>query len=356
MNTEINRTQKGVQEYYGKTLQSSQDIKTNACCTNQAPPEYIQEALNEIHKEVLNRYYGCGLTIPTDLKNTRVLDLGSGAGHDCYILSKLVGQEGEVIGIDMTDEQLEIATKHLEYHRQKFGYVKSNVEFIKGQIECLDQLGLTDNLFDVIVSNCVINLSTDKEAVLREVFRALKYGGEMYFSDVYTDRRVPTHLSQDQVLYGECLSGALYWNDFERLAKKVGFMDPRVVESIPIELQDKKIIKKVGSIQFHSVTYRLFKLPKLETHCEDYGQAVIYKGTIKESNYLFFLDSHHVFEKGRVHKVCGNTYDMLNLSRYSRHFEFIGNRNTHFGIFEGCGTIAPFEQQNSELSSSSSCC
>ena len=88
------------------------------------------------------------------------------------------------------------------------------MRFLKGYLEHLDELDLADASFDVIVSNCVINLSPDKRAVLAQAHRLLKPGGELYFSDVYADRRVPVELSNDPVLYGECLAGALYWNDF----------------------------------------------------------------------------------------------------------------------------------------------
>jgi arsenite methyltransferase len=91
----------------------------------------------------------------------------------------------------MTDEQLEVANRNIEHHTSAFGFSQPNTEFKKGYIERLDELDLADNSFDVIVSNCVINLSPDKDAVLREAYRVLKPGGELYFSDVYSDRRVP---------------------------------------------------------------------------------------------------------------------------------------------------------------------
>ncbi|WP_177421134.1 methyltransferase domain-containing protein, partial [endosymbiont of Lamellibrachia barhami] len=318
-----------VKEYYGKVLQHSGDLQTNACCTDAEMPGYLRDALSNIHDEVMARYYGCGLVSPQLLEGARILDLGSGSGRDCYALAQMVGESGYVLGVDMTEEQLEVANRHVEWHRERFGYAKSNVEFRKGYIEKLDELGLEGNSFDIIVSNCVINLSPDKEAVLREAYRLLKPGGELYFSDVYSDRRVPEHLISDPVLYGECLSGALYWNDFQNLAKKAGFADPRLVEDRPITIDNPEIEEKIGYIGFYSATYRLFKLDGLEPACEDYGQAVVYKGGIPESEQAFALDNHHIIDKGRMFLVCGNTYRMLNETRFSEYFEFYGNWDTH---------------------------
>ena len=131
----------------------------------------------------------------------------------------------------------------------------------------------------MIVSNCVINLSVDKDAVLRGAFDLLKPGGELYFADVYCDRRLPEEIKADPLLYGECLGGALYWNDFLPMAKRAGFLDPRLVTSRPIAVENEAMRAKLGQAKFFSATYRLFKLEGLEPACEDYGQAVIYKGT-----------------------------------------------------------------------------
>ncbi|MBA2404999.1 MAG: methyltransferase domain-containing protein, partial [Bdellovibrionales bacterium] len=241
--------QNEVKQYYGTELKTSVDLKTNACCTLTPPPLYIRNALSQIHDEVLAKYYGCGLTIPSALEGLTVLDLGSGSGRDCYLLSQLVGQSGCVVGVDMTEEQLEVASKHLAFHQQKFGYQKSNVQFIKGDIENLNECLPKGLKFDLVVSNCVLNLVSNKKKVLSDVFSLLSDGGEFYFSDVYADRRVPDTLKRDPVLWSECLSGALYWNDFLSLAKGSGFIDPRVVESKEITVNNDELKEKLGKIR-----------------------------------------------------------------------------------------------------------
>lgn len=339
-------TRASVSDYYGQTLQTSDDLKTNACCTAGAPPKHIQDCLDNINPEVIAKYYGCGLCIPDILEGKTVLDLGCGAGRDVYIASQLVGKEGKVIGVDMTEEQLAVAKKHVDYHTEKFGY--GNVEFHQGLIEKLEDItSLEDNSVDVIISNCVINLCPNKTSVLENCHRLLKPGGELYFSDVYANRRVPEKLQKDEVMWGECLSGALYWNDFQNLAKKCGFADPRLVEDSVITVNSAEVedtINKSGNsdLKFFSATYRLFKIDELEPFCEDYGQAVIYKGTIPRFESGYSLDNHHYMETGKIFPVCGNTYRMLNDTRFKDHFEFIGNWDKHYGIFDGCGTSIPF--------------
>lgn len=346
-----------VKDYYGKTLQGSDDLQTDACCTDTNMPRFVKSALANIHDEVLTRYYGCGLVAPEKLKGARILDLGSGSGRDCYVLAQLVGEDGYVVGVDMTDEQLDVANRHIDFHADKFGFKASNVEFRKGYLESLEDLGLEENSFDIIVSNCVINLCQDKEAVLKQAYKLLKPGGEIYFSDVYSDRRVPEELINDPILYGECLSGALYWNDFQNLAKKCGFLDPRLVEDRPLAINNERIKEKLGNIQFFSATYRLFKIDELEPFCEDYGQAVVYKGDIENLPEAFELDKHHFIETGKVFPVCGNTWRMLHDTRFKEHFEFIGNWDKHYGIFDGCGTSLPYDTESaSSGGDSGGCC
>lgn len=348
-------TAQQIKDYYGKTLSGSADLKTDACCDFDATPAHVRRVLAEIDAEVLARYYGCGLVVPQALDGAHVLDLGCGVGRDCFVLSKLVGETGSVAGVDMTPEQLAVARRHIAGHAQRFGYAQPNTTFHEGYIERLGELGLAPASFDIIVSNCVINLSSDKDAVLKGAWDLLKPGGEFYFADVYADRRLDPGLRDDPVLLGECLAGALYWNDFLTLAKRAGFADPRLVASRPIAVTDEAMRAKLGRpTRFFSATYRLFKLDGLDPACEDYGQAVIYRGGIAECPDVFALDNHHRIEKGRVFPVCGNTYRMLRESRFAAFFDFIGDFTTHYGIFDGCGTAMPFD--DTDTGAMSGCC
>ena len=340
-------------DYYGKVLTGSADLKTDACCTKEAPPPRVMGAMRNVHEEVRARYYGCGLVVPQALEGAHVLDLGSGSGQDAYLLAQLVGPDGSVTGVDATPEQLAVAEAHRDWHAERFGY--ANVRFVEGDIEKLDALDLEPGSFDVIVSNCVINLVADKLAVFRAAHRLLKPGGELYFSDVYSDRRVPDHLLGDPVLHGECLSGALYWGDFDRLAKEAGFADPRLVTDRPLSINDAEAKAKLDGIAFVSATYRLFKLDGLEPQCEDYGQAVRYRGTLDGHERVFDLDAHHAIEAGRTFPICGNSWRMLADTRFAPHFDFIGDFSRHYGVFPGCGTDAPFGQSKGE-SAGAACC
>ena len=362
-----------VKDYYGNVLKGSQDLQTNACCTDNNLSSSVKAILSNIHDEVSARYYGCGLVTPELLKGCHVLDLGCGAGRDCYAIAQMVGENGFVTGVDMTDEQLNVANQHIEYHRAKFGYQKANTHFLKGYIEKLDELNIKDNSIDVVISNCVINLCPDKEAVLQEVYRILKPGGEIYFSDVYADKRVPAELRADPLLYGECLSGALYWNDFENLAKKVGFTEPRLVTSRAITIDNNEVANRVQDIHFTSATYRLFKCQGLEDNPQHYNLTVTYLGTIPDYSKQFSLDKSTKFNSKEVTKVSGNTWHTLQVSRFSEHFIFAGDLNNHQGLFtlsnnnEHLIFVEPsrFEDENNDCSTQnnndtsskkSSCC
>ncbi|HAH11567.1 MAG TPA: methyltransferase type 11 [Alphaproteobacteria bacterium] len=343
-----------IKDYYGRVLQTSSDLKTDACCTPEAPPAHIRAALALVHPDVKARYYGCGLIAPEKLEGLNILDLGCGSGQDAYVLAHLAGPKGRVTGIDMTERQIAEARKHEDYHAQAFGFPRANTRFEHGYIEDLRSADIGPDTQDVIISNCVLNLSPDKPKVLAEAFRVLKTGGEFYFSDIYADRRLPAAWRDDPVLLGECLGGALYWNDFLQMAKQAGFADPRLVSSRPLQINDT-IRMLTGQARFFSATYRLFKLKDLEPSCEDHGQAVIYEGGIAGAQDLFVLDGHHRIEAGRIFPVCGNTFRMLQETRFAPHFRFIGDFSKHYGIFPGCGTNIPFTD-GSVASAAAACC
>ena len=337
MKSESN-TIRDVKEYYGKVLQHKDDLKTGACCTADSLPKFHQEILRDVEEEIQNRFYGCGSPIPHSLEGCTVLDLGCGTGRDVFVVSKLVGEQGKVIGIDMTTEQLSVARQYQESQAKRFGFDKPNTEFIKGYIEDLKAAGIPDNSVDVVISNCVINLSPQKNDVFKEILRVLKPGGELYFSDIYADRRIPMALREDAVLYGECLSGAMYIEDFRRLIQSLGVADFRAVQQSVVPIIDPQIEKLVGHINFYSITYRIFKIHELEDVCEDFGQVAIYRGGIEHAEHRFVLDDHHIFDVNKPMLVCGNTSDMIQKSRFGKYFEVVGDKTNHLGKFEDCGT------------------
>lgn len=342
------RTLDDVRRYYGEVLSSSSDLKTGACCTSEAMPPALRTLLDDVHPEIKDRFYGCGSPLPPALDGMTVLDLGCGTGRDVYLLSRLVGPQGRVIGVDMTPEQLAVAHRHRTWHAERYGYRESNVELLEGYIEDLAGCGIPDASVDVVVSNCVLNLSPEKSRVFAEIDRVLKPGGELYFSDVFADRRIPESLRRDPVLLGECLAGALYVEDFRRLMQLLGYVDIRRVSSSPVPLFDAEIEARIGMVNFTSLTLRAFKLP-LEDRCEDYGQLATYRGSIAGLPHAFVLDDHHRFETGKPERVCGNTFDMLARSRFAMHFDLAGDTSRHFGLFD-CG------EQSSNPSTSASCC
>jgi arsenite methyltransferase len=343
-----NDTHDKVKEYYGKVLAGKNDLQTSACCEATAPPAHIRAILEQVPDEVLDKFYGCGSPIPPEIEGCRVLDLGSGTGRDVFICAALAGEDGHVTGIDMTDEQLEVARRNTDLQMKRFGFSKSNVTFVKGYMEDLAAVGIEDNSIDVVTSNCVINLSPNKGKVFEEIFRVLKPGGELLFSDVFADRRLPQALMADQMLVGECLAGAIYLEDFRRMMLDLGLRDYRMTSSRPITPDNPEIVDKTGLAEFMSITIRAFKLDSLEDLCEDYGQVGTYLGTIANHKNAFALDDRHLFETGKPMLVCGNTAAMISETRLGRHFRVDGNRNVHYGIFSGgpeaddpCGSDEP---------------
>lgn len=345
-----------VQDYYGNLLTGSQDLKTNACCASGPPPKRLQRALSNVHNDVMAKFYGCGFPIPEAVEGCTVVDLGCGTGRDVFVLAQLVGPTGFVHGVDMTAKQLDVARNTLDWHRERFGFEQGNVGLHQGHIE--DLSFLEDNSVDIVVSNCVVNLSPHKDRVLAEVFRVLKPGGEFYFSDVFADRRLPADIANNPLLHSECLGGAMVEFDFCHLAKQQGFADPRVVSTAPITIENDEIEAMVGAARFTSTTLRLFKLPELEPRCEDYGQLAIYRTEIPGVGALFTLDDHHLFELGRPERICSNTAAMLRDTRFGQHFEVIGDTSVHYGAFDCSATMAAdqYKKADSSGAGGAACC
>lgn len=339
-----------VADYYGSLLTGTGDLKTSACCTSDALPVYLRAIHTSLHPEITERFYGCGSPIPPVVEGKRILDLGCGTGRDCYLLAPLVGSKGEVVGLDMTPAQIEIARRHEAYQASQAGLTSPNTRFIDGYIEDLRAADIADESVDIVISNCVINLSPDKESVFREIFRVLKPGGELFFADIFADRRIDPQIGNDPVIRGECLGGAMYVEDFRRLLHRIGVADFRVVKSSPVAITNEAIANRLGRVRFTSQTIRAFKLP-LEDRCEDFGEVLTYRGTIPYQPHFFELDDHHLFETNRPERVCSNTADMIIRTRFADHFSYQGERTRHFGLFP-CGVV----HQSTEAASSGSCC
>ena len=278
-------------DYYGRVLQSTGDLEKNACCVASSISRY-PEIAGLIPAEVKDRNYGCGCCIPPDeLDGLTVLDLGSGTGLDCFILGRLVGEGGRVFGIDMTDEQLEIARRNTPEVMTAFGYSRDNVFFNKDFIETLESI--EDDTVDLVVSDCAINLSPSKDNVFSSIYRVLKPGGEFYISDIVADRRLPESIRNDRKLHAECLGGALYEYDLLDTITAAGFRDPRSVSRSLVE-------ENIGGEpnRFYSMTLRGFKFENpLDPRCEDFSQHATYLGNCPGSEDSFLLDSNHLFEK-----------------------------------------------------------
>ncbi|XP_077575008.1 arsenite methyltransferase-like [Stigmatopora nigra] len=350
----------GVKDYYGKILQKTSDINSNACSAQVGPlPKYILQALKKVHPDVTDRYYGCGSTMPECLEGCKILDLGCGSGRDCYTLSQLVGEAGHITGIDMTEDQLEVARKHVDFHMKEFGYKNPNVTFVHGYIEALSEAALEKNSFDIIISNCVVNLSPDKRKVLTEAYCVLKDGGEFFFSDMYCNGRQTDEIKNNKLLWGEGFGGALWYKDLLQLAEEVGFRPPRLVKANVITVHNKGIQAILGDFKFVSATYRLFKVPKSTPNpCK-----LIYNGKITgaEDNLLF--DCQYNFKTDQVVEVDGELADILTHSRFSQAFTFLpqGGSCDPCAIKPKAVSVDPFElalqlQKQSVGSATGGCC
>jgi arsenite methyltransferase len=333
-----------LREYYGRHLKNSSDLSQKACCTEESQTRFAS-VLEMIPAEVKARHYGCGSPIPEDdLTGLRVLDLGSGAGVDAFIVSYLVGPGGSVFGIDMTEGQLDVATRNTPAVMARFGYDRPNIRFEKDFIEMASCI--PDQSVDIVISDCVINLSPRKDLVFQTIHRVLKEGGEFYISDIVADRRVPDSIRNNSEMVAECLGGAEYEHDWFDVMKDCGFQDPRTISRREVQ---RDVLGE--PIIFYSTTVRGFRFSDpLDRRCEDYGQIAKYKGTIAGLPSRFMLDDHHMFEAHRPVPVCRNTARMLKESRFGNHFD-VTPPLRHFGLFP-CGPAV----SATSAAPSGSCC
>lgn len=311
------------------------------CCA----VDYERHLLENIPEEVIQKDYGCGDPSRYLKPGETVLDLGSGAGKICFIAAQVVGAAGKVIGIDMTDEMLEVARRNAPIVAARLGY--ANVEFRKGRIQDLaldlEQLDkelrqqpITDattflaaaelaedlrlrqpliagDSIDVVVSNCVLNLvePKSKRQLFEEIFRVLRQGGRAVISDIVSDEPVPDHLQNDPTLWSGCISGAFTEEGFLQAFAEAGFYGMQILA------RDKQPWRTVDGIEFRSVTVAAQKGKQGPGF--DRKQAVIYLGPFKE----VLDDDGHRLERGRRHAVCDKTYQRYKKEPYQPFFAFI---------------------------------
>jgi arsenite methyltransferase len=211
------------------------EYKGNSCCSPEQSATIIGYSKEELESIPEASILGAGCDVPLHFADVRegetIVDLGSGAGIDVFLSSKKVGGSGKVIGIDMTDEMLEKARKNAKEN----GY--TNIEFRKGDIEKI--IPVEDNTVDLVISNCVINLTTDKVSTFKEVYRILKHGkGRMVISDLVTDKEVHGD-SVDSEKWCNCIDGTLTKENYIESIRKAGFKNPEILEEKPYIQQEE---------------------------------------------------------------------------------------------------------------------
>jgi arsenite methyltransferase len=230
---------KNVRRSYGKIAETGGSCcgPSASCCGGGASAETISVGLGYSRDDVqnvpegANLGLGCGnpIALASLKEGETVVDLGSGAGFDCFLAARAVGKGGRVIGVDMTPEMLDKARSNA----RKGGY--GNVEFRLGEIE---NLPVADRTADIVISNCVINLAPDKERVFREALRVLKPGGRLMVSDLVLLQELPADLRESVEAYVGCIAGASLKDDYLAAVKKAGFGDIRIVDETIFPVQD----------------------------------------------------------------------------------------------------------------------
>ncbi|MGE3239486.1 MAG: methyltransferase domain-containing protein [Pirellulales bacterium] len=324
-----------VYERYAKAAQQREQA---LCC----PTEYSADFLSVIPEEILERDYGCGDPTPYVHEGEVVLDLGSGGGKLCYILSQVVGERGRVIGVDCNLDMLALARKFQQQVADRVGY--SNVDLRYGMIQDLrldldllgrelgqhpvrtaadwvtlrhleerlrrDQPMITDESVDCVVSNCVLNLvrQQDRRRLFEETYRVLRRGGRAAISDIVSDEDIPDDLQRDPTLWSGCISGAFREDLLLQAFEESGF------HGIEIVKRQREPWQSIRGIEFRSVTLVAHK-GKVGP-CLERNQAVMYRGPFRRVED----DDGHAYDRGQRTAVCDKTYQLLRQSPYSEHF------------------------------------
>lgn len=252
-----------VQEKYGAIAKQSKVLDGSSCCGTSSCCSTVDYAVFAESYDKEKGYnpdadLGLGCGIPTQFANIKegdsVLDLGSGAGNDCFVARAIVGTEGMVTGIDFTDAMLEKARAN----NAKLGF--SNVKFVKGDIE---EMPLPDNNYDVIVSNCVLNLVPNKKKAFSEIYRVLKPGGHFCVSDVVIQGQLPEALQKDAEMYAGCVSGAIPVSEFFNIVKQQDFQDITLHKQKAITIPDEILLQHINANElekFHNDEIGIFSI------------------------------------------------------------------------------------------------
>lgn len=296
-------------------------------------PGEARPLLYNISAEIKNKFHELGSPMPPLLEGCTVVDLCAGTGRDTYLAAQLVGADGKVISIEPIADKQAIAKKYLTQEIKQFGYDASNVEFVQGIPE--DLSFIPDNSIDVVISNVTFNLSPDKDNYIKEVKRILKPEGEWYFTDVFTDRRIPESVSDSIDNVAMRLGGAMFIEDFRRLAQQNGFYDPRYVMTWKTPLTEEEAAI-YPDIAFATITSRLLNSELTSDHCEDMGEEVTYDGSLPDYPEFFLFDKDIKFPAGQSCHVCDNVSVLgLGGSRYAKVIKVEGNRDVHYGDIHG---------------------
>ncbi|QXV64997.1 arsenite methyltransferase [Mucilaginibacter sp. 21P] len=240
-----------VRQKYSEIALQDKDVNASSCCGATGCSTEIYNIMSDDYTQMegynADADLGLGCGLPTQFakikKGDVVIDLGSGAGNDCFIARAETGETGKVIGIDFTPAMIDKARANAE----KLGF--NNVEFRQGDIE---HMPVTANIADVIVSNCVLNLVPDKDAVIRDIYRVLKPGGHFSISDVVLVGNLPDALRRDAEMYAGCVAGAIQKDDYLSLIKSNGFTNVTVQKEKVIVVPDDILNKYLGTAELES--------------------------------------------------------------------------------------------------------